>query len=43
MRCRGLNISPTIVFLSLIFWVWLLGGPGAFLDLPITLFVAVMF
>ena len=42
MRCRGFNISPTIVFLSLIFWAWLLGGPGAFLALPITLFVAVM-
>jgi AI-2 transport protein TqsA len=40
---RGLNISPTIVFLSFIFWAWLLGGPGAFLALPITLFVAVMF
>ena len=43
MMGRGLNISPTIVFLSFIFWVWLLGGPGAFLALPITLFVAVMF
>jgi hypothetical protein len=42
MRCRGLNISPTIVFLSFIFWMWLLGSPGAFLALPITLFVAVM-
>src|SRR5215203_1068 len=40
---RGLNISPTIVFLSFVFWAWLLGGPGAFLALPITLFVAVMF
>src|SRR5215213_4960954 len=40
---RGLNISPTIVFLSFVFWAWLLGGPGAFLTLPITLFVAVMF
>jgi AI-2 transport protein TqsA len=40
---RGLNISPTIVFLSFVFWTWLLGGPGAFLALPITLFVAVMF
>ena len=40
---RGLNISPTIVFLSFIFWAWLLGGPGAFLALPITLFVVVMF
>ena len=43
MMGRGLNISPTIVFLSFIFWAWLLGGPGAFLALPLTLFVAVMF
>ena len=43
MMGRGLNISPTIVFLSFIVWGWLLGGPGAFLALPITLFVAVMF
>ncbi len=42
MMGRGLNISPTIVFLSFIFSAWLLGGPGAFLALPITLFVAVM-
>jgi AI-2 transport protein TqsA len=43
MMGRGLNISPTIVFLSFILWAWLLGGPGAFLALPITLFLAVMF
>jgi AI-2 transport protein TqsA len=43
MMARGLNISPTIVFLSFIIWAWLLGGPGAFLALPLTLFVAVMF
>jgi predicted PurR-regulated permease PerM len=42
MMSRGLSISPTVVFLSFIFWAWLLGGPGAFLALPITLFVAVM-
>jgi AI-2 transport protein TqsA len=42
MMGRGLNISPTIVFLSFLVWAWLLGGPGAFLALPITLFVAVM-
>jgi hypothetical protein len=34
---RGLNPSPTIVFLSFIFWAWLLGGPGAFLALPLNL------
>src|SRR3712207_3571205 len=39
MMGRGLNISPTIVFLSFVFWAWVLGGPGAFLALPITLFV----
>jgi AI-2 transport protein TqsA len=43
MMGRGLNISPTVVFLAFIFWAWLLGGPGAFLALPITLFVTVMF
>ena len=43
MMSRGLNISPTIVFVSFVLWAWLLGGPGAFLALPITLFVAVMF
>ena len=43
MMGRGLSISPTIVFLSFIFWAWLLGGPGAFLALPLTLFLAVMF
>jgi AI-2 transport protein TqsA len=43
MMGRGLNLSPTVVFLSFIFWAWLLGGPGAFLAVPITLFVAVMF
>jgi len=30
------------MFLSFIFWAWLLGGLGAFLALPITLFVVVM-
>jgi AI-2 transport protein TqsA len=43
MMGRGLSISPTIVFLSFIFWAWLRGGPGAFLALPLTLFLAVMF
>jgi len=43
MMSRGLNISPTIVFLSFVFWTWLLGAPGVFLAVPITLFVAVMF
>jgi AI-2 transport protein TqsA len=37
MMSRGLSISPTVVYRA-----WLLGGPGAFLALPMTLFVAVM-
>jgi AI-2 transport protein TqsA len=28
MMGRGLNISPTIVFLSFVFWAWLLGDPA---------------
>ena len=39
---RGLNLSPTVVFLSFIFWVFLLGAPGAFLAMPLTLFLVVM-
>ena len=36
---RGLSISPTVVFVSFAFWTWLLGGPGAFLAMPLTFFV----
>jgi predicted PurR-regulated permease PerM len=39
MMGRGLNLSPTVVFLSFILWAWVLGGPGAFLAVPITMFV----
>ena len=39
---RGLELSPTVVFLSFVFWAWLLGPAGAFLALPLTLFVAIM-
>jgi predicted PurR-regulated permease PerM len=35
-------LATTVVFLSFVFWAWLLGGPGAFLGLPLTLFVVVM-
>jgi AI-2 transport protein TqsA len=43
MMGHGLSLSPTIVILSFTFWIWLLGAPGAFLAIPITIFVAVMF
>jgi AI-2 transport protein TqsA len=34
---RGLSISPTVVFLSFIFWMFILGGSGAFIAMPLTL------
>jgi AI-2 transport protein TqsA len=33
---KGLSISPTVVFLSFIFWMFILGGPGAFIAMPLT-------
>jgi AI-2 transport protein TqsA len=39
---RGLNLSPTVVFFSFIFWIFLLGAPGAFLAMPLTLFVVAL-
>ncbi len=40
---RGLSLSPTILFVGFIFWAWLLGGSGAFLAAPLTIFVALIF
>ena len=34
---KGLSISPTVVFLSFIFWMFILGGAGAFIAMPLTL------
>jgi AI-2 transport protein TqsA len=39
---RGLSISPTILFIGFLFWAWLLGGPGAFLAAPLTIFLILM-
>jgi AI-2 transport protein TqsA len=39
---RGLSLSPTVLFLGFIFWAWLLGGPGAFLAAPLTIFLVLM-
>lgn len=34
---KGLSVSPTVVFLSFVFWMGILGGLGAFVAMPITL------
>jgi AI-2 transport protein TqsA len=34
---KGLSISPTVVFISYIFWMFILGGAGAFIAMPLTL------
>jgi AI-2 transport protein TqsA len=39
---RGLSLSPTFLFIGFIFWAFILGGPGAFLAAPLTIFVALM-
>jgi AI-2 transport protein TqsA len=36
---RGLALSPAVVFISLIFWGWILGGVGILLAVPLTLTV----
>jgi len=42
LMSKGLNISPTVVFVSFAFWTWLLGAPGAFLAMPLTLFLLLL-
>jgi AI-2 transport protein TqsA len=39
---RGLSLSPTVLFIGFIFWAWMLGGPGAFLAAPLTIFLVLM-
>ena len=36
---KGLSISPTVVFLSFLFWMFILGGSGALIAMPLTLAV----
>lgn len=37
-----LGISALFIFLSLIFWTWVLGAAGALLAVPLTLFIKIM-
>jgi predicted PurR-regulated permease PerM len=34
---KELNLSPSFVFVSVLFWGWLLPGGGSFLAIPISL------
>lgn len=36
---QGLELSPAVVFISLFFWGWILGGIGVLLAVPLTLCV----
>ena len=39
MMGHGLSLSPLVVFLSFFLWSWMLGAPGMFLSMPLTVMV----
>jgi predicted PurR-regulated permease PerM len=38
---RGMNLSPLVVFVSMVFWGWVLGTVGMLLSVPLTMVIKV--
>lgn len=39
---RRFTLNPVVIFISLIFWTWLWGVPGALLSVPILVSIKVL-